>query len=292
METVVPTPYKISTITATGSINSTINLDILQEFIRIEPVENDVPGLHAFQFIEYGQKKSETFYRGYSKKLMVSRRKKEATKRFDNQATVIVKSDNHHGKVQYVNMKVFKNGNVQITGLKSVEQGVPIVDFLIEEIRYIYENVTKDIVDNYDQVSNLNYSIRLINSDFRFGYDVKRDKLYKILKSDYPLIKKSFEPCIYPGVKIQYFWNEEDSNPQGNCTCQVKCTGKGSGCGPGNCKKITISVFQSGCVIITGAQSHVQIMSAYDFICWFVKKHSDEVRKSEVLIDHLARAGR
>ena len=282
-----PFPYKISTITATGGVNTTINLELLYGHLRIDPVDAEITCPYSFQYVEFGKKKSETFYRGFSKKLTVSRRKKTVTKRFDNQATVIVRSSDLDGKQHHVNMKVFKNGNVQITGLKYIEQGIPVINFLIEELRYIYAHHCKDVVESYDALHNSNYRIRLINSDFRFGFDIKRDRLFKILKTDYPHVKKSYEPCIYPGVKIQYFWNDELNNVDGCCTCDAKCSGKGSGHGDGRCKKITIAVFQSGCVIITGAQSHEQIMSAYEFICGLIEKHTDDIKKQVLAASQL-----
>ena len=47
----------------------------------------------------------------------------------------------------------------------------------------------------------------------------------------------------------------------------------------GNCKQITISIFQSGSVIITGARSMEQINSAYKFINNVFKTHFDSIKK-------------
>ena len=258
-----PQPYKISTITATGGISSNINLQTLYDKIELVDFNNDEEG---FVYIEYGQKKCESVCRGYHKKLDITRRKKKDCKRFDNQATVILKK-----RDQCVNMKVFKNGNIQMTGLKYIDQGKEAIDKLINVIKTIS---LKDpsVVDHDSTIEQKEYKIRLINSDFRVGFEVKRDKLCKVIQMEYNVFC-SFEPCIYPGVKVQYNWNKNHQCSDGVCRCIAPCNGKGTGCGDGNCKKITIAVFQSGCIIITGAQTHEQINDAYSFICNIVKNH-------------------
>ena len=81
-----PTDYRISTITATGSVGTTIDLDILYSCLEC----NDDEFLDDnIVYVEYGKKKSETIYKGYSKKFNINRRKTEPSKRFDNQLTIV-----------------------------------------------------------------------------------------------------------------------------------------------------------------------------------------------------------
>ena len=56
-----PTPYKVSTITATGSINSLIDLDIFYNEASLVKNEDDTEGVI---YIEYGKNKSDTIFRG------------------------------------------------------------------------------------------------------------------------------------------------------------------------------------------------------------------------------------
>lgn len=266
-------PYKVSTITATGSMNGWLNLDVLYE--HLEVIEKDSPDPGCL-FVEYGHKKSDTYYKGFNKKLLVNRRKTTQTKRFDNQVTVVLRLA---GAVPHpINVKIFKNGNVQMTGLRTIEQGQAVIDTIIRTVGEIHAHKDPSICDDPKALTATNYRVRLINCDFRIGYEVKRDKLYKIIQQKYNTFC-SFEPCIYPGVKIQYHWNLASPTSKGGCFCEVPCNGKGTGEGEGQCKKITIAVFQSGCVIITGAQTHAQISTAYDFITGVFKKHMPEIQK-------------
>jgi TATA-box binding protein (TBP) (component of TFIID and TFIIIB) len=264
MASFAPTHYKISTITATGSLPfESINLEQLYNAIPItEPdVNNDGGG---FSYIEYGEKKAAVFAKGFHKKMVITRRKKKNSKRFDNQATVIIWMSNADGSITRTNMKVFKNANVQMTGLKTINQGKEAIQFMSKHLSQTTQFKAKE-------KPNANYRIRLINSDYKLGIEIKRDILDKIVQ-DYNIFC-NYEPCIYPGVKIQYCYNQKNEANNGVCNCSKKCNGKGQGQGDGDCKRVTISVFQSGCVIITGAQSTAQIDEAYLFINELIEKN-------------------
>ena len=130
---------------------------------------------------------------------------------------------------------------------------------------------------------NSNYRIRLINFDFKLGFEIKRDKLHKLVSSNYN-VSCRYEPCIYPGVAIQFNWNSTNKKDDGLCRCTGKCNGKGSGNGEGDCKRITIAVFQSGCIIITGGQTEQHIESAYSFICTCIKDNMENIHKKSFLL--------
>ena len=126
------------------------------------------------------------------------------------------------------------------------------------------------------------YKIVLINSDYYLGFEVKRDVLHTLLCNEYK-IYSSYESCIYPGVNSKYYFNEEykDFRYKGKCYCDVFCDGKGNGIGAGKCKKITISIFQSGSIIITGARNIDQINIAYKFINTVINDNYETIKKQE-----------
>lgn len=276
-----PTQYRISTITATGSVNTDVDLDILLSHLCVLINEKGVGKtediIEGVAYVEYGKKKSQTYFQGFSKKFLTQRKKEHTTKRFDNQLTIVYK----FSKESLMNIKIFKNGNIQATGVKQIHDGNCMIDKLIELMK---ETALKEptVVGAVDKLANMSYKVALINSDFKIGFEIKRDKLYNVLINDYQN-KCSFEPCIYPGVKIQYYWNITNTSKMGVCECKNHCaTGKGDGNGQSNCKKITIAVFQSGCIIITGAQTTAQIDDAYTFICGVLYKHMDYVKKVNI----------
>tara|TARA_Y100000389_G_C17075626_1_gene324161 strand:- start:126 stop:479 length:354 start_codon:yes stop_codon:yes gene_type:complete len=112
----------------------------------------------------------------------------------------------------------------------------------------------------------------MINSDFDIGYMVDRETLHRgIIHSGY---YSSYEPVIYPGVNIKYYYNPE-KQMKGICNCDDPCDGKGkNGC----CKKITIAVFKSGKIIITGGHSMTHINTAYTFIYDYLKSNQSLIQ--------------
>ena len=94
----------------------------------------------------------------------------------------------------------------------------------------------------------------------------------------------SYEPTIYPGVNIKYCFNESNLD-DGICKCSVPCNGKGKVNSDGIkcCKRITIAVFNSGKIIITGGQNRDQIKIAYHFISNFINKYKDQINLSPQL---------
>ena len=54
--------------------------------------------------------------------------------------------------------------------------------------------------------------------------------------------------------------------PNNTCTLNKSTSGKGSGDGIGQCKKVTIAIFESGNVVITGGRNINHANSAYNFI--------------------------
>jgi TATA-box binding protein (TBP) (component of TFIID and TFIIIB) len=276
-------PYKVSTITATGRINTNVDLDILFENLHIsketECEENSII------FAEYGSRRSEVVHEAYAKRLAIADRRQKSgkCKRFNNQVTVVY-NFSASGNNVLVNVKIFKNGHIQMTGLKYVRQGMEVIEKLIEIMRDLNNKTDNQMLHEGHMLKLTDYRIRLINCDFKIGFEVRRDLLHGIVNKRYNIACR-YEPCIYPGCKIQYCFNADKPVQDGICDCISKCNGKGCGRGDGECKKVTVAVFQSGCIIITGGQSYEQIDAAYKFVNDCIKEHYDEVKRKPIQLD-------
>lgn len=253
------TKYRISTMTITGGINTDVNLQVLYNSLSENTPEN-------VSYIEFGKNKHELQSSGTHSKHQKKKKKIEdkPKNRFDNQLTIVITTQSRH------NVKLFNNGNVQMTGVKSEEEGKKTIDYLIEIITERCET-TPDIVSDIKKIENINYRIRLINSDFKVNYEIRLDHLYKLVTLQHKIVC-SYEPCIYPGAKIEYYFPTN-----GFCECTKFCNGKSD-----TCKKITIVVFQSGCIIITGANKIEHIEVAYAFICDILKNNRSKVRRNKL----------
>tara|TARA_Y100000996_G_scaffold413883_1_gene403226 strand:- start:26 stop:757 length:732 start_codon:yes stop_codon:yes gene_type:complete len=228
--------YRISTITCISELSNYIDLHKLYTNLEI----ND-----NIKYIEYGIDK----YKGYAKKRGKKSRKSNKKKTFFNQLTIHL----YYNKL--INIKLFNNGKIQLTGINNISSITNIILLLIKELS------NKDIIDAETKI--LNYKIVLINSDFDIGYKVNREVLYRYMIENN--IFSTYEPCTYPGVNIKYYFNNNNNNT-GICQCDSICHGKLDGNGNNRCKKITIAVFKSGKIIITGGQNIIQVNSAFKFI--------------------------
>tara|TARA_Y100000817_G_C16854268_1_gene543371 strand:- start:1932 stop:2675 length:744 start_codon:yes stop_codon:yes gene_type:complete len=238
---------RISTITSILKVSDDINLLKIYDEI---PISEYIP------YIEYG---NDNVPRGFSKKSLKKKRKKKKKKIFYNQSTIHI---THDGKV--MNVKLFNNGRIQITGLKNEYQARQLIETLISYFQDF------DIFN--EDIKIIDEKIVLINSDFDIKMNINRELLHReIIEND---IYSSYEPCIYPGVNIKYFINNNNHN-NGICNCESLCNGKGDGYGDGDCKKVTIAVFKSGKIIITGGQNKRQINESYQFITNFINNRKD-----------------
>ena len=236
---------RISTITGISKFSKEINLDNLYSSFEIDDI---------IKFIEYGEK-----YMGEIDRKNLKKREKNKKKFFYNQITL-------HVYLKYldidkkINVKLFNNGSIQMTGLKSIELGESIKQYLLQKIISLnseHEIYKTDETDEHLKL--LEYYIAMINTDFDIGFKINREKLNLYLISID--IYTSFEPCIYPGVNIKYYYKTGKNN--GICNCESVCNGKGK---DNCCKKVTIAVFNSGKIIITGGRNMEQCKEAYKFI--------------------------
>lgn len=274
------TPYKVSTITCNVDIG--VNVDLITLYEKFQ-----IGGKSKFIWIYYPKITDRENKRGeYPKKKRNVKTSGTKKSSFDNQVTVLYKSDN------YPNLKIFKNGNIQLTGVKDEKNVEAIINEIIIEIKRIYEEnpeISSD-PDFKTKIGFYNFKIRMINTDFKTyanqenteKFLIRRKVLHKILISDDYNNKCSFEPGKYHGVKLEFFWNTTKEKQDGICSCSDYCFGKGSGVGNKNCKKITVAIFESGSVLITGGISFAQIDAAYSYITKIFKSHKDEIRKTDL----------
>jgi TATA-box binding protein (TBP) (component of TFIID and TFIIIB) len=280
------TPYRISTITCNADMGKDINLDLNVLYNNIV-IENDIK---SFIWIQFLKENTENTRGVNPKKKRKSKQQTNKKCRFDNQITVIYKYDNDY----YPNIKIFKNGNIQLTGIKDISHPEEIINDIISNIKNIYNNGIKKIfITNYndtnptERLMYLNFKVRMINSDFKIftdndktdKFNIKRKELHNILISGKYNNKSSFQPNVYQGVKVEYFWNTDNLQKDGICRCSSNCFGKSTGTGDGHCKKITIAIFESGSILITGGVSFHQIDDVYKYICNIIQENQQNIKK-------------
>jgi TATA-box binding protein (TBP) (component of TFIID and TFIIIB) len=286
-------PLRISTMVVTAHIGTEINLMRLLELFHEKAIPLTWPA-EGFLKVEYKpilnmkpnatpqeEQKAKQLAKSTDKIVIGTCMRDELTKRkkskniFFNQSTLVVRRKFNENSFKEVNIKLFKNGGIQMTGIPSDAFAKDTLQWLAQELSSFSTSVLEG------KANPNRYSIQLINSDYQINGSINRERLHEILINEYNLFS-SFESTIYQGCDTKYYYNEaapEDA-PEGICPCQdTICNGSGDGTRIGQCKEITISPFHTGSVIITGARKFEQIEKAYVFINKILVKHCSEIIK-------------
>lgn len=169
--------------------------------------------------------------------------KTPAKKNFFNQATMVVKTVN----TQHLNIKLFRNGALQLTGCKNISIPTWTLHKLFEilkkpiivdekEILFVSSNIFVDIQSIHD------FKIAMINSNFHIGFQINREKLFELLiKDKYDCV---YDPSRHAGVNLRYMTKTS-----------IDTT-----------KPVSIFIFDKGSIIITGARNYRQVLECYKFI--------------------------
>ena len=215
---------------------------------------------------------------------------KKENENFYNSCSIIVKGEINR---KCVNIKLFNNGQITLTGAKEEKDGHSACEYLLKELKKI-NNIFLDEKNNFMDNNNdlikhscvSDFKITMINSDFNTNFKIDLLKLLDILNNSEKDRFIKFNPAVYRGLMIGFFWNENKKIQDGCCSCSVKCSGKKKKSKNDKnilCKKITISIFKSGSVIITGGYLKEQIEDAYKFINNIFKENYHNIIKISIL---------
>ena len=195
---------------------------------------------------------------------------------FSNQITFVIKPSDER---RPINIKLFNNSRMTMTGVLRDADGSTAVDILRREMM-AYSDIFSELSER-EMLMNY-YSIYMIVADFRIHFPVNRERIREIITAEPFNLFCSYDPDMnYSGAKISYYWHSENASRDGQCHCRRE---DGLSCieyeelhpkkrfdGFNGCRCITIAVFQSGCILIQGACSNEQVIDAYNFFKEFVR---------------------
>jgi TATA-box binding protein (TBP) (component of TFIID and TFIIIB) len=171
-------------------------------------------------------------------------------------------------------MKLFGSGGIQMTGISSLEFAIEAVQWLLSLIKRLPKSPFTGSNGSIEP-SVTKANISMINTDYSLNYDVQQENLNRILMDEYGIFSM-LEKTIYQGVNAKFFYNTANKKA-GVCSCTGFCKGQGTGDGIGQCKRITMSIFRTGNIIITGGRNMKQIEMAYDFLNEVFRTHAATV---------------
>lgn len=148
---VEPTKYRISTMTLITSFSCYINLEVVSKYFKLDD---------TIISMVYGDKP-------------VKNSKHKTNRPFFNQATIIVKLD----PLRKVNVKIFSNGKIQMTGVKNVKDGHQALNLIISKLKETSGIVPLEKV--LDSQLELIYLKNRKTDHFKDSYPIDDPSLYK-----------------------------------------------------------------------------------------------------------------
>jgi len=196
----------------------------------------------------------DTKYSPGSKKSKVS--KKKGTDSFYNSFVINLSMvDRSTSIFSNVNIFIFPNGKVKATGVKTVNTINVLVDELIEIIISVEGSVNDPVSFKAE-----NIKIEMINSNFTIkpnrpgiGWCLRQQGLKDLLVNNYGLSATFSSLSRYPGINLKI--------PSQTV--------------PG--KQVSLLIFRSGSIIITGAKNPNDIFNSYNFITKIVSEHYSDL---------------
>ena len=259
----------ISTMCASCKLNTKLDIINIENYLQLNPndiltVKRSKDRIRTLLTIKSKPKRV--------KKLENNIKQKDTTKNhFYNQITVVIRIDDGEikdiNKVPKINVKLFKNGSVQMSGCKTVNGINIVLNKLIIRLKEVKAKIENGIIneiafiEDSDNITIKDFKIDMINSNYKLKMQINRNKLYDLLIKK--KIKSAYEPCIRACVIIKYI-PKNDNNEN---------------------KEVSIFVFQKGNILIAGARSKSHILSSYDYINNIITTHYDDIIKKNEEIE-------
>jgi TATA-box binding protein (TBP) (component of TFIID and TFIIIB) len=263
----LPEGISISTMCSTCKLNTVLNIENIEKYLQLNSDDiltvkmNDDRKRTLIVVKEKPKREKKSI------KIKVQKKGNKETNKncFYNQITVVVRINSGPfedlNTVPKINMKLFKNGSVQMSGCKSIE-GINIalnkLIFKLKEVKAKIENgkiIEKKFIEDLDKITVKNFKIDMINSNYQVNMQIDRAKLYGLLLKK--KIKSTYEPCIRACVIIKFVPGIDNEL----------------------LKEVSIFIFQKGNIIITGARSRNQIIESYNYMNNILLTHSEEIVK-------------
>jgi TATA-box binding protein (TBP) (component of TFIID and TFIIIB) len=180
------------------------------------------------------------------------RNKKKKSHNFYNSITLEIMV--RPGKV--INFKLFKNGGVQIAGCKNIVEGNIAINKLIkklsEKVGIEEDGKMKEIPFTEKDISITDVKINLINVNFKLDFNINRELLYQILLNEG--IECYYEKCKHAGVCVKFVPPEKE-------------------------KPISIFIFESGSIVITGSKNENHILTGYNHVIDLIMTNKKKITK-------------
>ena len=146
-------------------------------------------------------------------------------------------------------VKVFPNGSVQVAGCADLFDCRRV----IKQLTFILNTVLEI------QIPSNGFRVVMINTNFSLNYNINLMETARVFGENKVFASVTFDPDRYSAVKIKFKPSE-------------------------NMKQVTTSIFSTGKIIVTGAETLKEIAFAYNMINQHINAHKDVVKVSKTII--------
>jgi TATA-box binding protein (TBP) (component of TFIID and TFIIIB) len=236
---VIYSDISISTMTICFNFNQIINLALLKEKLPSNII-NYNPGSKKSKIQK--KKGTDSFYNSFDIKLSF----------VDNTKDKIIFSN--------VSIFIFPNGKAKAAGIKTINT----INIMINELIDLICSIPETLISENGHIIPLiaeNVKIQMICSDFKIkpivenpdGWCIKQEELKNILVREHSLSATFSALSRYPGINLKVPSIIEDK------------------------KQISLLIFRSGSIIITGAKNSNDISNCYSFINKVISENSKKL---------------
>jgi TATA-box binding protein (TBP) (component of TFIID and TFIIIB) len=172
-------------------------------------------------------------------------------------------------KERPVNLKIFSNGSMQMTGCKHIDNAIEAIERTFVELRKI-----KAIVDpkkmclvekpfcskpeELHMSKVLNMEVAMIVSKFIYPININRAKLYELFTKNN--LEAKYDPELHASVDLKFTSGD---------------------------KKISVFIFEKGSIVITGAKTCKHILEAYTFVNEYLLTNHKIISKKNIKQDDI-----
>ncbi len=146
-------------------------------------------------------------------------------------------------------VKVFPNGSVQIAGCSDLFDCRKI----IKQLTFILSSLLET------EIKSDGFRVVMINTNFSLNYNINLMETTRVFSSNPIFSSVTFDPDRYSAVKIKF-------KPAADM------------------KQVTASIFSTGKIIVTGAETLKEIAFAYNLINHHINHHKDTVKVSKTVV--------
>lgn len=255
----LPSGVSISTMCAKCKLGTSLNIDFIKYNLLLST--DDI------LTVKINNDNMRTLIDEKKKKRRTKRKAKHSSNPFYNQITVVVRVnegpfDNIYEEPK-INVKLFKNGSIQISGLKNIDNANRALNKLVHCLAQTKAKIINNVIQEYQFVEDISklgiysFEIYMINSNYMVNMMIDRAKLYGLLLKK--KIKASYEKCVRACVIIKYI-------PLINNIEE---------------KDVSVFIFEKGNIIITGARNFYHIIDTYSYINHILLDHIDDIIKKD-----------